>query len=630
MDDNIVKPDFKTKSELWKYFGFRSDNSGKIINKKEITCRKCKTVIAYCGNTTNMAYHMRRHHKEVEFDTEPDEQPGPNKSADNKVMQLTLGEVSERNSPFSPGSVKYKQLLDATTGFITQSLQPLSIVDEPSFRYLLMVAEPRFKLPHRTHFTDKIIPGKYETVRAAIQKQLEQTSHCVVTTDLWTSGHQQRAYAALTVHFVDGEFKFQSKCLQTMEVTQDHTAESLKEVLTDMLCSWKIDSKVCGAVTDNASNMVNTFRLLGIQHFPCIAHTLQLAIQRGLEVPRVQRVLGRCKKLVSHFKKSTKETYKLREKQSMLKLPTHALIQDCVTRWGSTLSMLERLMEQQAAIAAVLVEGRVRHLMPEGDDWLLIESLVSILKPFQLATEMMGGSKYPTLSTAKPVIHKLITRTLKEDESDSTVVAEVKRKMKYDLQQRYQGHSVKKLLDVSAFIDPRYKELPFLDPNDRKFIIDEVEDELLALEGDMPDDIVEGDSETVEITECISEEIVIVEPPAKKRKEGPVHKLIGELFHQHSQSSHPLSPHSSKVSKELELYKAEKSPDLDSDPLSWWNARRLLYPLMCKLVEKYFAFVATSVPSERLFSASGNVIVNKRNRLTPENADKLIFLHENS
>ena len=51
---------------------------------------------------------------------------------------------------------------------------------------------------------------------------------------------------------------------------------------------------------------------------------------------------------------------------------------------------------------------------------------------------------------------------------------------------------------------------------------------------------------------------------------------------------------------------------------------------MCKLVEKYFAFVATSVPSECLFSACGNVIVDKRNCLKPENADKLIFLHENS
>ena len=164
---------------------------------------------------------------------------------------------------------------------------------------------------------------------------------------------------------------------------------------------------------------------------------------------------------------------------------------------------------------------------------------------------MMGGSKYPTLSSAKPVVHKLITRTLKEeDESDSSAVAEVKRKIKHDLQQRYQDDSVKKLLDVSAFIDPRYKELPFLDADDRKLIIDKVEDKLLALEEDMLVHLVdEVDSESAEeITECESEEILEVsEPPVKKKKEGPVQKLIGELFHQHSQPSHPLSSHSSKV-----------------------------------------------------------------------------------
>ena len=66
----------------------------------------------------------------------------------------------------------------------------------------------------------------------------------------------------------------------------------------------------------------------------------------------------------------------------MLDLPEHKLVQEVVTRWGSTLGMLQRLMEQQAAIAAVLVDGTVRHLMPENADWTLIEQLVEILKPF--------------------------------------------------------------------------------------------------------------------------------------------------------------------------------------------------------------------------------------------------------
>ena len=105
--------------------------------------------------------------------------------------------------------------------------------------------------------------------------------------------------------------------------------------------------------------------------------------------------------------------------------------------------------------------------------------------------------------------------------------------------------------------------MPFLDADDRKLIVDEVEDELLTLEGDMLDDV-EIDSETVvDITERTSEETS--EPPAKK-KEGPIQTLIGELFQQTSQSPHPLSPHSSKVARELELYKAEKPSTLTQIP----------------------------------------------------------------
>ena len=114
----------------------------------------------------------------------------------------------------------------------------------------------------------------------------------------------------------------------------------------------------------NGRNIVNAIKLIELDHFPCIAHTLQLSIKKTLEVLQVHKILSRCKKLVEHFMKSTKETYNLREKQKMLQLPNHQPIQHCPTRWGSTLNMLERLAEQQAAICAVLMEGKSRHLIP--------------------------------------------------------------------------------------------------------------------------------------------------------------------------------------------------------------------------------------------------------------------------
>ena len=50
---------------------------------------------------------------------------------------------------------------------------------------------------------------------------------------------------------------------------------------------------------------------------------------------------------------------------------------------------------------------------------------------------------------------------------------------------------------------------------------------------------------------------------------------------------------------------------------------------MSTLAKRYFCIPATSVHSEEIFSVAGNVLTEKRNRLLPENVDKLVFLHEN-
>ena len=152
----------------------------------------------------------------------------------------------------------------------------------------------------------------------------------------------------------------------------------------------------------------------------------------------------------------------MREKQKTLQLPDHKLIQDCPTRWDSTLAMLNHVSEQQTAIATVLMEGRLQHLMPEGEEWNIIENLVNILHLFQEATEVMSTDKYPTISSVKPVLYKLIEKTLKEKDDDGTTNQLMKKEIKTDLAQRYQASDVKETLNNVIFLDPRYKELPFL------------------------------------------------------------------------------------------------------------------------------------------------------------------------
>ena len=146
----------------------------------------------------------------------------------------------------------------------------------------------------------------------------------------------------------------------------------------------------------------------------------------------------------------------------------------------------------------------------------MIELLVDILKPFQQATEAMGGVKYPTLSTVKPLQYKLSERTLKIADSDTATTKQVKAAIKKD--ERYQTPALQRCMNLATYLDPRYKELPFLSPNRKRIVVGQVEDELIDMQPQPPPEALE---------EAPQDETE--EPQPKRQKKGPVTKLLGDL-----------------------------------------------------------------------------------------------------
>ena len=47
------------KSKVWKYFSFTTNESGAIVSKTRGKCTLCRNDISFCGNTTNLSYHLR-------------------------------------------------------------------------------------------------------------------------------------------------------------------------------------------------------------------------------------------------------------------------------------------------------------------------------------------------------------------------------------------------------------------------------------------------------------------------------------------------------------------------------------------------------------------------------------------
>lgn len=69
--------------------------------------------------------------------------------------------------------------------------------------------------------------------------------------------------------------------------------------------------------------------------------------------------------------------------------------------------------------------------------------------------------------------------------------------------------------------------------------------------------------------------------------------------------------------------------ETENSVLEWWKLNEKHFPTLAKLARRFLAIPATSVPSERMFSAAGRLITKLRNRLGASKADMLLFLYKN-
>ena len=354
---------------------------------------------------------------------------------------------------------------------------------------------------------------KYDEVKQSVKEKLDKAKFISLTTDTWTGCHNH-GYISLSAHYVGDDWQMHHHCLKTQEVVSSHIAQNLAEEIRYSLDEWDITDKVVMVTTDNAQNIRNAITdHLHFSHLGCVGHTLQLGIGKALHLTPVSRVLGRVRKLVEHFHKSTLATNCLREKQIRLQLPQHVLVMKCKTRWSSTYHMIQRVQEQHAAICAVLAENKdrtIRSLLPQHEDWRIIKDLLSVLEPFCDGTTILSGSRYPTFSLLAPLLHKLLGITLKINEEDSEVLKSIKSSIASDIQNRYNSHHIKKSLRIAMFLDPRFKDLnPFIPAEEHECLYDNTKTELPSVTEIGDDEIGDESEEATEINEP--------DPPTKKK-----------------------------------------------------------------------------------------------------------------
>ena len=70
-------------------------------------------------------------------------------------------------------------------------------------------------------------------------------------------------------------------------------------------------------------------------------------------------------------------------------------------------------------------------------------------------------------------------------------------------------------------------------------------------------------------------------------------------------------------------------PGKNLDVLGFWKIHEKQFPLLAKVVKKYFCIQSTSCSAERTFSTGGSTVTAKRTKLDPINVNMMVYLREN-
>lgn len=472
------------------------------------------------GNTSNLNGHLKSKHKNTLANIANKDNPVPEastskirdvcsvpstpstseKTKDDHIVsnemfmgsfkrQKTIAESFGVMTSFKEGGVKSDKLIHAIMYMICKDNQPISIVEDEGFKYLMKTVSPNFKIPSRRCISRKIYE-KYDVMKEIVITKLKNIQHFTLTTDIWTD-IQTRSYIGVTIHFVE-DYTLNSALLGVYELDERHTSEYVATKLFEVCKEWNISKQnVIAVVTDGAANMLKAVDLSygKKRHILCFAHSLNLVAQHAISsVPELTNLITEVKNIVRWFKQSVVASDELRKATK----GEGKLLQEVPTRWNSTFYMLERFTSLSNIVNDIVHKHIAAPNMISAMKIKDISEIIDILRPIEAATKQLCGQKYVTTSMVIPMIY-MLEKNINQFKPTQQIGIQLKIGILSQCEQRYSTVESVALLGMSTILDPRFKKIYFKDPlalsNMLKYISNEIKQNQYVSDSSSDDDI---------------------------------------------------------------------------------------------------------------------------------------------
>ncbi|KAK1931613.1 Zinc finger BED domain-containing protein 4 [Phytophthora citrophthora] len=312
------------------------------------------------------------------------------------------------------------------------------------------------------------------------------------------------------------------------------------------------------------------------------------------DMKAVRKIVLQFRKLSTYFHHSQKGSNRLEKLQADKKTPLDVM-NDCPTRWNSTFTMLQRFVDLKGRWRSFFMyletpAGKKEfddRSLPTPEEWLTIRCLVILLAPFSVASDQLGAESYPTLVSLYFVISSL-KAVLRNEGMFCEVITTTMETESYARQVHMKMQSVRKSF-------PTLMEQRFDSATEKEILWISLLDPYTTNSGLY----------------------------AMHQRDQAKERLLEEMLGVKRASELERYIHSSC---EANLGNNDQSPP---SPLSWWKTHHFNFPIIATLVRKLLGCVASSVPSERAFSTTGNTITKRRGALKADTVRDIIFMAQN-
>ena len=462
-------------------------------------------------------------------------------------------------------------------------MQPLAIVEFPGFMSYINSMGSHVRLPSKQTLINTLLPAKYAEVQKNVLLMLAQAKHVALSGDIWLTSSSVE-HLSVNAHYINNDWEVKSFALGMIFSLGQCSIEELAERLHQLVERWQITKKVSCFVSSRNIKLSTAAKLRNWSHLCCFSDSLNLAVKDTLRANEdLMQLQKACCNLVLLIQSTVMSTNNMGTILEQINFPDVKLAQHY---WTTMVEMLDCMVTQKLTVAAVLCMMNKSSLTLNPETVRAIEASLAVLKPIQKFVKEISSKDHMFLSEVLPFVDHL--QSIQSTDLSAQLVEELSlqgRRRLFALQ-----HS--NLTMVAGLLDPRIKNKP---PGAQ-----------IPQRPPPPPQTVEQEpkNDDSEVKPLISPTMVPGTPTAAVSNDSlPMDEVMG--------------------------YLESGVVDSSENPLLWWKENESVYPRLASLARKYLCIPANSVAPARIFSAEGEAVSEKRNRIEPECIDAILFLNKN-